>query len=37
MVRGSALSVIGDWQVRVLVRRSNADDVEATFDVPVAE
>lgn len=36
-VSGSALSVLGDWQVRVLVRRSDADDVETTFTVPVAE
>lgn len=36
-VAGSALSVLGDWQVRVLVRRSDADDVEATFTVPVVE
>lgn len=31
------LNLLGDWQVRVLVRRSDADDVEATFMVPVAE
>lgn len=34
---GSPLSMVGDWQVRVLVRRANADDVEADFRVPVGE
>lgn len=34
---GSPLSMVGDWQVRVLVRRADADDVEASFVVPVGE
>lgn len=29
------LSLVGEWQVRVLVRRAGLDDVEAVFVVPV--
>jgi copper transport protein len=31
------LSMVGDWQLRVLVRRVDADDVEVSFAVPVGE
>lgn len=34
---GANLSLLGDWQVHVVVRRSDAADVEATFRVPIAE
>lgn len=34
---GTPLSMVGDWQVRVLVRRADAADVEASFVVPVGE
>ena len=34
---GSQLSMVGDWQVAVLVRRATAADVEAVFTVPVGE
>jgi hypothetical protein len=29
------LSMIGEWRIRVNVRRADADDVEAEFTVPV--
>jgi len=29
--------MVGDWQVRVLVRRADADDVEVSFILPVGE
>jgi copper transport protein len=31
----SWLSMVGNWRVRVTVRRSDADDIEAEFTVPV--
>jgi nitrogen fixation protein FixH len=33
----SPLSMVGAWNVAVLVRRADADDVRATFVVPVGE
>lgn len=36
-VSGSPLSMVGDWQIAVLVRRADADDVIAKFTVPVRE
>ncbi len=34
---GSPLSMVGDWQITVLVRRAGLADVTAVFDVPVGE
>lgn len=34
---GGSLSMVGDWQITVLVRRAGLADVTAVFDVPVAE
>jgi copper transport protein len=34
---GSPLSMVGDWQITVLVRRVGLADVTAMFDVPVGE
>lgn len=34
---GSPLSMVGDWQVTVLVRRAGRADVTAMFEVPVGE
>jgi len=36
-VTGNPLSMVGDWQVVVLVRRAGAEDVTAVFRVPVGE
>jgi copper transport protein len=33
----SPLSMVGEWNVAVLVRRADADDVRAVFTVPVGE
>ncbi|NWF79350.1 MAG: CopD family protein [Chloroflexi bacterium] len=34
---GSPLSMVGDWQITVLVRRAGLVDVTVVFDVPVGE
>lgn len=36
-VEAGQFSMVGDWQVKVLVRRATAPDVEAVFTVPVGE
>ncbi|MEI7770569.1 MAG: copper resistance protein CopC [Chloroflexales bacterium] len=36
-VSGAPLSIVGDWQVTVTVRRAGVRDVEAVFTVPVGE
>lgn len=34
---GTPLSMVGDWQITVLVRRAGLQDVTAVFEVPVGE
>lgn len=34
---GAPLSMVGDWQIMVLVRRAGVEDAAVVFSVPVGE